>query len=105
DAELFAQQRPGQRDALANAEHAAGALGPSDRPERVAGACAAAAIGNGWRRHWSIAVVNLEREHHPGLVMLGDMAVRHPGPGVRHVEPNVDGFARSYAYGLLPDAA
>ena len=102
DAELFAQQRPGQRHALSNGEHAAVALGPSDRPERVAGACAAAAIGGGRRRHWLFAVVNLEREHHPGLVMLGDMAVRHPCPGV-HVEQNVDSFARSYEYGVLPD--
>jgi hypothetical protein len=37
DAELFAQQRPGQRHARSNGEHAARALGPSDRPERVAG--------------------------------------------------------------------
>jgi hypothetical protein len=51
DAELSAQQRPGQRHALAGGEHAAGALGPSDRPERVAGACAAAAIGGGGPGH------------------------------------------------------
>src|SRR5262245_2723630 len=51
NAELFAQQRPGQPHALAGREHAAGALGPSDRPERVAGACAAAAIGAGRRGH------------------------------------------------------
>jgi hypothetical protein len=54
DAELFAQQRPGQRHALAGGEHAAGALGPSDRAERVAGACAAAAIGGGGHGHRSI---------------------------------------------------
>src|SRR5215208_6845636 len=54
DAEFFAQQRPGQRHALAGGEHAAGALGPSDRPERVAGACTATAIGGGGRGHRSI---------------------------------------------------
>src|SRR3954449_10878753 len=54
DAELFAQQRPGQRHALAGGEHAAGALGPSDRPERVPGASTAAATGGGGRGHRSI---------------------------------------------------
>jgi hypothetical protein len=54
DAELLAQERPGQRHALAGGEHAAGALGPSDRPKRGPGAGAAAGIGGGGRGHRSI---------------------------------------------------
>ena len=35
--------------------------------------------------------VNPEAEHHPALVMLGDVTVRHPKSRVGYVEQDVDG--------------
>src|SRR5437868_10665347 len=36
---------------------------------------------------------DVEAEHHPALVMLGDVAVRHPPARIRDVEQDVDGLA------------
>jgi hypothetical protein len=52
-------------------------------------------------RAWRFASVaarrsDVEAEHHPALVVLGDVAVRHPTAGGRHVEQDVDGLAGSY---------
>src|SRR5215210_1658829 len=46
---------------------------------------------------------NVEAEHHPALVMLGDMAMRHPDAGVRDVEKNVDSLAGPHQHRVLPD--
>src|ERR1044072_1953622 len=34
-----------------------------------------------------------EAEHHPALMVLGDVAVRHPPTRIRDVEQDVDGLA------------
>src|SRR5690242_17574660 len=52
---------------------------------------------------WAVRRCNVEAEHHPALVMFGDMAVRHPHSGVGDVEEDVDGFAGSKKDGVLPD--
>ena len=41
-------------------------------------------------------------EHHPGLHVLGDVAVRHPQPGVGGVEEDVDRLPRRDQDGVLP---
>ena len=46
---------------------------------------------------------DVEAEHHPALVMLGDMAVRHPDARLGHVEQDVDGLAGPDEDGVLPD--
>src|SRR3982751_3825856 len=46
---------------------------------------------------------DVEAEHHPALVVLGDVAVRHPPPGVRDVEQDVDGLTGPHQHGVLPD--
>ena len=45
---------------------------------------------------------HVEAEHHPALVVLGDVAVRHPEPGFVTSE-DVDGLARPDEHGVLPD--
>jgi RimK family alpha-L-glutamate ligase len=46
---------------------------------------------------------DVEAEHHPALVMLGDVAMSHPAAGVRHVEEDVDGLAGAHEHRVLPD--
>src|SRR5687768_12329263 len=46
---------------------------------------------------------DFEAEHHAALVVLRDVAVRHPDADVRHVEQDVDGLTRSDQDGVLPD--
>src|SRR4051794_1165050 len=46
---------------------------------------------------------DVEGEHHPALVVLGDVAVRHPAAGVGDVEEDVDGLPGPDEYGVLPD--
>src|ERR671937_3117401 len=46
---------------------------------------------------------DVEAEHHPALVMLGDVAVSHPAPGIRDVEQDVDDLAGAHQHGVLPD--
>ena len=47
--------------------------------------------------------MELETEHHPALGVLGDMAVRHPQPGVRDVQQDVDRLAGSHEHCVFPD--
>jgi hypothetical protein len=47
--------------------------------------------------------VDVEAEHHPALVVLCDMAVRHPHAGVRDVEQDVHRLASADEDGVLPD--
>jgi hypothetical protein len=83
DAELLSQQRPGQLQTLAGGEHAPGALGPSDRPERVAGACAAAAIGGGGRGHRPILSAGRPGGHETHVASSG----RLPGGAASRLRP------------------
>ena len=46
---------------------------------------------------------HVEAEHHAALVVLGDVAVGHPAPGVGDVEQDVDGLAGADEHGVLPD--
>ena len=46
--------------------------------------------------------VTREAEHHAALVVLGDVAVRHPQAGVGDVEEDVDGLAGADEDGVLP---
>src|SRR5215218_6200119 len=46
---------------------------------------------------------DVEAEHHPALVMLGDVAMRHPTTGVRDVQEDVDRLACADEDGVLPD--
>src|SRR5690349_22588057 len=55
------------------------------------------------RRLIGIPGYDLEAEHHPGLIVFGDVAVRHPEPRIGHVEEDVDRFAREDDDGVLPD--
>src|SRR5262245_8960925 len=50
---------------------------------------------------WSVG--DVEAEHHPALVVLGDVTVRHPATGVRDVEQDVDGLPRAHEHCVLPD--
>ena len=52
-------------------------------------------VGVGW--------VHVEAEHHSTLVMLGDVAVRHPDARVRYVEKDVHSLAGSHQHRVLPD--
>ena len=45
---------------------------------------------------------HVEAEHHAALVVFGDVAVRHPQPGVGDVQQDVDGLARAQQHGVLP---
>src|SRR4051794_18651227 len=45
---------------------------------------------------------DVEAEHHSALVMLGDMAMRHPDPRVRYVEQDVDRLTSPHEHRVLP---
>jgi hypothetical protein len=45
---------------------------------------------------------DVEAEHH-ALVVLGDVAVGHPAPGVGDVEEDVDGLSGADEYRVFPD--
>ena len=45
---------------------------------------------------------DVEAEHHAALVVLGDVAVRHPHAGVGDVEQDVDDLAGPHEHGVLP---
>src|SRR5204863_2594142 len=47
--------------------------------------------------------LDVEAEHHPALVVLGDVAMRHPATRVRDVEEDVDRFAGAHEHRVLPD--
>src|SRR5687768_2745395 len=47
--------------------------------------------------------LDVEAEHHPALVMLRDVAVRHPATGIADVEKDVNRLARADEHGVLPD--
>src|SRR5664279_1672708 len=47
--------------------------------------------------------VDVEVEHHAALVVFGDVAVRHPDPGIGDVQQDVDGFSAAHEHGVLPD--
>ncbi len=53
-----------------------------------------------WLR--SFLLRDWEAEHHPALVVLGDVAVRHPQAGVGDVEEDVDRLAGTNQHGVLP---
>src|SRR5207247_448498 len=69
-----------------------GAPGFCQRARRVAAARAstATAVSAIFTRP---SLRHLEAEHHAALVVLGDVAVRHPQSGVGDVEQDVDGLA------------
>ena len=47
---------------------------------------------------------DVEAEHHPALVVLGDVAVRHPTSGIGDIEEDVEsGFARGRYGGALTE--
>jgi hypothetical protein len=47
--------------------------------------------------------IDVEAEHHPALVVLGDVAVRHPAAGICDLEQEVDDLTGRYQHGVLPD--
>src|SRR5690242_13352858 len=47
--------------------------------------------------------VDREAEHHPALVMLRDVAVRHPATGIGDVEQHIDDLAGGDEDCVLPD--
>src|SRR5512133_4249796 len=47
--------------------------------------------------------VHVEAEHHPALVVLGDVAVRHPRSGIGDVQEDVDGLSGADEHCVLPD--
>src|SRR6188508_1157440 len=47
--------------------------------------------------------IDREVEHHPALVVLGDVAVRHPDAGVCDVEKDVDRLASRDEHCVFPD--
>src|ERR687897_3025606 len=48
-------------------------------------------------------LIHVEAEHHPALVVFGDVAVRHPGAGIRNVQEDVDRLPGSDEHRVLPD--
>src|SRR3954451_8113974 len=46
------------------------------------------------------SLLHVEAEHHAALVVLGDVAVGHPEPGVGHVEQDVDRLAGLDEHGV-----
>jgi hypothetical protein len=46
---------------------------------------------------------DVEAEHHPALGVFGDVAVRHPQPGIGDVQQDVHRFPRPQEHGVLPD--
>src|SRR5215211_1473178 len=46
---------------------------------------------------------DVEAEHHSALVVLGDVAVRHPETWVAHVQENVDSLPGADKHGVLPN--
>src|SRR3954469_10213278 len=63
-------------------------------------AAPAAPVLREWRR--SFCRRDVEAEHHSALVMLGDMAMRHPDPRVRYVEQDVDRLTSPHEHRVLP---
>ena len=51
--------------------------------------------GSGWRATLKLNIMPLS-------VVLGDVAVRHPQPGIGDVQQDVDGLARAQQHGVLP---
>src|SRR5687768_400885 len=49
-----------------------------------------------------VSRIDVEAEHHAALVVLGDVAVRHPTADVGDVEQDVDRFAGAHEHGVLP---
>src|SRR5918999_5440528 len=47
--------------------------------------------------------VDGEAEHHPALVVLGDVTVGHPETRVAHVQEHVDGLSGADEHRVLPD--
>src|SRR3954471_22906238 len=47
--------------------------------------------------------LDVEAEHHPGLVVFGDVAVGHPAARVRDLEQDVDGLPGADQHRVLPD--
>jgi hypothetical protein len=45
---------------------------------------------------------DVEAEHHPALVMLGDVAVRHPEARVADVQEDVHPLPGTYEHSVLP---
>ena len=46
--------------------------------------------------------VDVEAEHHAALVVLGDVAVRHPPSRVGDVEQDVDDLPGAHQHGVFP---
>ena len=46
--------------------------------------------------------IDVEGEHHPALVVLGDVAVGHPATWICDVEQDVDDLSRPDEHGVLP---
>ena len=47
--------------------------------------------------------VDTEAEYHPALVMLGNMAMRHPETGNCDIEEDVNDLAHGHEHRILPD--
>src|SRR4029078_4686818 len=47
--------------------------------------------------------LHVEAEHHSALVVLGNVAVRHPGSRIRDVEQDVHGLAGSDEHSVPPN--
>src|SRR5918994_3049813 len=48
-------------------------------------------------------LVHVEAEHHPALVVFGDVTVRHPGAGIGDVQEDVHRFSGPHQHRVLPD--
>src|SRR3982751_88197 len=83
-------------DVMANVHSALGVIRGAAFTESVA---VDSAVRFGSRGSWR----HVEAEHHAALVVLGDVAVRHPAPRVRDLEQDVDRLARPPKHGVLPD--
>ena len=59
-------------------------------------------VGHGATSRWLGTLYHVEAEHHPGLVVLGDVAVCHPPSGIAGVDEDVDDFAGADQDGVLP---
>src|SRR4051812_49180074 len=80
-----------------------------DRSEPMSVGSSAAEPGRGYRERRSgaglrdVGGLDVEAEHHAALMVLGDVAVRHPAAGVGDVEQDVDDLAGAHEHRVGPD--
>jgi hypothetical protein len=79
------------------------AAAASERTRAAGPACAGPAAGVRLRPASPRTRVDVKDEHQAALVVLREVAVRHPAARVRDVEEDVDGLVRAHEHSIPPD--